>query len=305
MKLTHRDLEVYITNLINANNDEASTFSNNVSTKIEGNKIFVTFNSPTPFKLNEDLYFKIYDVLNVPLFPILTLIPQEKMVVEEFRSSNISNKRAFIYPFRVGVPTRKIYHSYNSFENSINNGRFEIMNGVEGISMKNLTSIAISSTSGGGKSYLIHQFLIYFKKIGVELIVVDGKKDLPAKFAKKHKLKLITNDASKSDDNILSDVCNELSQLNEIITQRQNSLFENIVKETDLTPIVIVFDEIGALTNLASKNIKETFFKLLTRVMTLGRQSKVHVLLSSQRLDANTVPTICKEQCNVLIQLGS
>ncbi len=304
MAITFKDLERYTESLVNSNNDEASTYSRNVSTKIENNKIFVVFNSPTSFKLNEDLYYKIYDVLNVPLFPILTLIPQEQMVVQEFNSNDLSNKRAFVYPFRIGVPKRKIYQSYSSFENSFSNGSFELMSGVN-FKIEDLTSIAIASTSGGGKSYLIHQFLMFFKKIGCELIIVDGKKDLPAKFAKKHNLRLITNNANKSDDNILNDVCDELSNLNEIISKRQNLLFENKIKENELKPIVIVFDEIGALTNLASKNIKDTFFKLLTRVMTLGRQAKVHVLISSQRLDANTIPTICKEQCNCLIQLGS
>lgn len=302
--ITIRELERYVESLVNSSNDEASTFSRNVSTKIEDNKIYIVFNSPTSFKLNEELYYKIYDVLNVPLFPILTLIPQEQMIVEEFSSSDLSNKRAFVFPFRIGVPKRKIYPTFSAFENSFSNNTFELMTGIN-FKMEDLTSIAIASTSGGGKSYLINQFLIYFKKIGCDLIIVDGKKDLPAKFAKKHNLRLITNNANKSDDNVLNDVCDELSNLNNIITQRQNLLFENKIKENQLKPIVIVFDEIGALTNLASKNIKESFFKLLTRVMTLGRQARVHVLLSSQRLDANTIPTICKEQCNCLIQLGS
>lgn len=302
--MTWNEIEKYITSLVNANSEEVSTYSNNVSTKIDGNKIYITFNSPTSFKINQDLYFKIFDVLNVPLFPILTLIPKEQMMVEEFPSSNISNSRAFVYPFRIGVPKRKIYSTLSSFENSFSDKIFEIMTGIE-FSMKDLTSIAIASTSGGGKSYLIHQFLFYFKKIGAEMIIIDGKKDLPAKFAKKYGIKLITNNASKSDDNVLAEICDELSYLNEIITTRQNMLFENKVKESELKPIVLVFDEIGAFTSLASKNIKETFFKLLTKILTLGRQSKVHVLLSSQRLDATTIPTICKEQCNCLIQLGN
>lgn len=298
------ELERYIESLINANKQEASTYANNVKVRIKGYKIQISFNSPTSFKLNEELYFDIFDVINVPVFPVITLIPQEKMIVEEFEHASIENKRCFVYPFRVGVPKRKIFNSKLEFENSLNNGKYELMSGIE-FSMDNLTSVAISSTSGGGKSYLINQFLIYFKKKGCDLIVVDGKKDLPSRFARENNIKLITSDTSKSDDNILIDVCDELSRLNELISARQNLLFENKVNESQLTPVVVVFDEIGALTSLASKNVKENFFKLLTRVATLGRQSRVHLLISSQRLDSTTIPTIVKEQCNILIQLGS
>lgn len=298
------ELERYIESLINANKQEASTYSNNVKVKIKGYKILISFNSPTSFKLNEELYFDIFDVINVPVFPIITLIPQEQMVVEEFENANIENKRCFVYPFRIGVPKRKIYNSKTEFENSLKNGKYEIMSGID-FTMNDLTSVAISSTSGGGKSYLINQFLIYFKKQGCELIVIDGKKDLPSRFARENNVKLITSRANKSDDNILIEVCDELSRLNDLITERQNLLFENKVTENQLKPVVLVFDEIGALTSLASKNVKENFFKLLTRVATLGRQSKVHLLISSQRLDSNTIPTIVKEQCNILIQLGS
>ena len=114
--MTWAELEKYASSLINAINDEASTYSNNVKVKIKGCKILISFNSPTSFKLNEELYFDIFDVINVPVFPIITLIPQEQMIVEEFANANIENKRCFVYPFRIGVPKRKIYNSKSEFE---------------------------------------------------------------------------------------------------------------------------------------------------------------------------------------------
>ena len=53
--VSFRELERYAESLVNSNNDEASTYSRNVYTKIENNKIYVVFNSPTSFKLNEEL----------------------------------------------------------------------------------------------------------------------------------------------------------------------------------------------------------------------------------------------------------
>jgi len=61
--VSFRELERYAESLVNSNNDEASTYSRNVYTKIENNKIYVVFNSPTSFKLNEELYYKIYFII--------------------------------------------------------------------------------------------------------------------------------------------------------------------------------------------------------------------------------------------------
>ena len=55
--MTWAELEKYASSLINAINDEASTYSNNVKVSIKGNKLRVIFNSPTAFKLDNELYF--------------------------------------------------------------------------------------------------------------------------------------------------------------------------------------------------------------------------------------------------------
>ena len=299
-------LATYIESLINANaqNSDAQTYAGNVKVTVEKEKIRVIFSSPTSFKLDKTLYFELYDVMNVPLFPVVTLLPQDSMIVEAYNATNIARQRCFVYPYRVGVPTRKVYRNETEFVQNVKANGYELMTGLK-LNMKDVTSIAIASTSGGGKSYLIQQLLQYFVLANYETVVVDGKKDRPAKFAQANGIELYVNGSDESDDNLLMNVNRMLERVNNTITKRQNQLFNDTVTEADLRPIVLVFDEIGALTALASKNVKEAFFKLLTRVMTLGRQSRVHVVVSSQRLDANTLPTICKEQCNVLIQLGS
>lgn len=303
-----QNISEYIESLINANgkNSEAQTYGGNVKVQVDAQnqKIKVIFSSPTSYSLDRNLYFEIFDVMNVPLFPEITLLPTDNMIVEEIPSTRRSNKRCFAYPYRVGVPKRRIFQNEDEFSFFLKRNGLELMDGLR-LEMADVTSIAIASTSGGGKSYLIKQLLHYFKLANYETIVIDGKKDLPAKFAKDNHLELYVNGSDESDDNLLLNVNRMLERVNAEITKRQNLLFENKVEAVDLRPIVLVFDEIGALTALASKTVKESFFKLLTRVMTLGRQSRVHTVVSSQRLDANTIPTICREQCNVLIQLGS
>ena len=54
-----------------------------------------------------------------------------------------------------------------------------------------------------------------------------------------------------------------------------------------------------------NKVIKESFFSLLSQIALLGRATKIHLLLVSQRFDHNTIPISVREQLNVLIQIGN
>lgn len=44
---------------------------------------------------------------------------------------------------------------------------------------------------------------------------------------------------------------------------------------------------------------------MLSQIALLGRATKVHLLLVSQRFDFNTIPVSVREQLNVLIQIGN
>ena len=60
-----------------------------------------------------------------------------------------------------------------------------------------------------------------------------------------------------------------------------------------------------ALSEGVNKTIKESFFSLLSQIALLGRATRVHLLLVSQRFDHNTIPVSVREQLNVLIQIGN
>lgn len=67
----------------------------------------------------------------------------------------------------------------------------------------------------------------------------------------------------------------------------------------------MVIDEVLALSEGTNKNIKESFFSLLSQIALLGRATKVHLLLVSQRFDYNSIPVSVREQLNVLLQVGN
>jgi len=69
--------------------------------------------------------------------------------------------------------------------------------------------------------------------------------------------------------------------------------------------MTIVIDEVLALSEGVNKTIKESFFSLLSSIALLGRATRIHLLLISQRLDHTTIPISVREQLNVLIQIGN
>ncbi|MCM3269014.1 hypothetical protein [Paenibacillus elgii] len=73
----------------------------------------------------------------------------------------------------------------------------------------------------------------------------------------------------------------------ELIHQRQQVLYNN--PQADFEHFTVVIDELLALSDVA-KPIKEAFFSLLSQISLLGRTSKVHLLLVSQRFDRLLLP---------------
>lgn len=106
---------------------------------------------------------------------------------------------------------------------------------------------------------------------------------------------------SKSD--FVLEINENLSSCLELIQQRQEILYENPDHEFD--HLTIVIDEVLALSEGVNKVIKESFFSLLSQIALLGRATKIHLLLVSQRFDHNTIPISVREQLNVLIQIGN
>jgi len=88
-----------------------------------------------------------------------------------------------------------------------------------------------------------------------------------------------------------------------IIYERQEILFDNPNHEFE--HLTVVIDETLALTEGVNKQIKESFLSLLSSIALLGRATRCHLLLVSQRFDYNAVPVSVREQMNVLVQIGN
>lgn len=116
-------------------------------------------------------------------------------------------------------------------------------------------------------------------------------------------LKVIAPSDNRNKSDYVSSVNAELSKSLELIHQRQQVLYNN--PQADFEHYTLVIDEVLALSDGTAKPIKEAFFSLLSQIALLGRATKVHLLLVSQRFDSNAIPISCREQLNVLIQVGN
>ena len=132
---------------------------------------------------------------------------------------------------------------------------------------------------------------------------MDPKFDTPSRWARENGISVIHPKRNRSKSDFVSEINENLSSSLNLIQERQESLYDN--PEQDFEHLTIVIDEVLALSEGVNKTIKESFFSLLSQVALLGRATKVHLLLVSQRFDHNTIPVSVREQLNVLIQIGN
>lgn len=172
------------------------------------------------------------------------------------------------------------------------------------INYNNVTSIAIAGNSGSGKSYMLTYLLTCLKKIqNSDLIIIDPKFDTPSRWARENNIPVIHPQRNRSKSDFVSEINEALSQALNLIYDRQEILYEN--SEHHFSHLTIVIDEVLALSEGTNKNIKDSFFSLLAQIALLGRATKVHLLLVSQRFDYHSIPVSVREQLNVLIQIGN
>ena len=135
------------------------------------------------------------------------------------------------------------------------------------------------------------------------MIIIDPKVDLPARFGKEYNLPVLSPKRNRSKSDFVSEINEKLSACLNLIQQRQEILYDN--PDHQFEHLTIVIDEVLALPEGVNKTIKDSFFSLLSQIALLGRATKVHLFLVSQRFDHTSIPISVREQLNVLIQIGN
>lgn len=277
-----------------------SSYSNSFSLKLDDGGIQFIPRMPAGYIIDDELYQRIYKILNAALYPQYTLLKQNSAYFVPVNTRDFHVQRALYFPMKKGIAKRLVIPDLKQFVTSQSN-QIQIMKDLS-IDYNKVVSTVICGNSGSGKSFMLTYLLECLKPIS-DLVIIDPKMDEPSRWARINKVKAIYPASDRSKSDFVSQVNAELSESLKLIHKRQQMLFDN--PAITFKHHTIVIDELLALSEGVNKAIKESFFSLLSQVALLGRATRVHLLLVSQQFDRNVAPTSVREQMNVLIQLGN
>lgn len=299
------EIEEYLTQSLNMAlqiNGETS-YNNSFNIRIVNDGFEFIPRMPASYIVSSELYEKNFSICSAALYPEFTLLKQTGAYFIPTDTTDIHVQRALFFPWKKGISQRLVISDISNFVSGLRPAVIPIMENFA-ISLENTVHIAIAGNSGSGKSHML-VYLLNVLKFNSELTIIDPKYDTPSRWGSDHNVKVIAPKANRSKSDFVSAVNSELSNCLELIHKRQQILFDEPEKSIELNHIVIVIDELLALSEGIAKPVKDSFFSLLSQIALLGRSSKIHLLLVSQRFDSNTLPVSCREQVNVLMQIGN
>lgn len=303
--MTKRELEQYLLQSLNMGlgtlMQGETSYTNSFDCKIMDEGFLFLPRLPAGYIIDDELYQKIFLIANASLYPRYTLLKQNSAYFMALDTEDIHVQRGLFFPWKIGISERLIISDLDDFVKKHNSDIIPIMKNLT-LDYNKVTSIAIAGNSGSGKSYALTYFLSHLKQIS-ELIIIDPKFDTPSRWARENNIAIIHPQKNRSKSDFVSEINENLSASLNIIQQRQEILFDN--PEHQFEHLTIVIDEVLALSEGVNKTIKESFFSLLSQIALLGRATKIHLFLVSQRLDHNSIPISVREQLNVLIQIGN
>lgn len=303
--MTDSQLALYILQSLNmalgAQMQGETSYTNSFDVKVEDEGFYFIPRLPAGYIIDDDLYQKIFLITNAALYPRYTLLKQASAYFVPLETDDIHAQRALFFPWQKGISKRFVISDLELWAASQLKFKVPIMENLT-IDFNKVTSIAIAGNSGSGKSYALTYFLTMIKPFS-DLILIDPKFDTPSRWAKVNDVKVIHPEMNRSKSDFVSEINEALSKSLTLINQRQSILYDH--PEHEFTHLTIVIDEVLAISEGVNKAIKDSFFSLLAQIALLGRATKVHLLLVSQRFDYNTIPVSVREQLNVLIQIGN
>lgn len=303
--MTDKELGQYLLQSLNMGlgaimqGETSYTNSFNINITIDG-FLFIP-RLPAGYIIDDELYQKIFLIANAALYPRYTVLKQNSAYFLALETDDIHVQRGLFFPWKKGISERLVISNLDQFVLKQEINTVPIMENLT-LDFNKVTSIAIAGNSGSGKSYALTYFLSLLKNFS-DLIIVDPKFDTPSRWARENKIEVIHPQRNRSKSDFVSEINENLSSCLNLIQERQEILYEN--SDQEFKHLTIVIDEVLALSEGVNKTIKESFFSLLSQVALLGRATRVHLLLVSQRFDHNTIPISVREQLNVLIQIGN
>lgn len=273
--------------------------------------IYISFVLPSSYLMQEE-NSKIFKVLYQTLYPYYTVLNTPKADIVPVESSNLETARALRYRILKGKPTQI---EYSNISELISNRVLKLNNQIS-LDFNDINHILITGQSGSGKSYTTLMFLNalkYLNSVGYyqnELIIVDPKLSSLSKWSLKQddannvEALVIPNKEIKNDNDLLSRVNDVLTELCQEITIRQQQMLENGMSSKQFKHKWLIIDELIGLQVGSDKKMKENFQNYLSKLLVMGREVNIHVMLISQSFDSKWAPVVAREQANLLIAMG-
>lgn len=278
-----------------------SSYTNSFHINIMNDGFLFIPRLPSGYIIDDELYQKIFLIANAALYPKYTVLKQNSAYFLALETDDIHVQRGLFFPWKEGISERLVIPDLDQFVLKQEDNIIPIMKNLT-LDYNKVTSIAIAGNSGSGKSYALTYFLSLLKNFS-DLIIVDPKFDTPSRWARENGIAVIHPQRNRSKSDFVSEINENLSSCLNLIQERQEILYDN--SDQEFKHLTIVIDEVLALSEGVNKTIKESFFSLLSQVALLGRATRIHLFLISQRFDFNTIPVSVREQLNVLIQIGN
>lgn len=278
-----------------------STYTNSFFVEVKEDGFLFVPRTPAGYLIDDELYQKIFIIANASLYPQYTLLKQNSAYFVSMQTEDIHVQRALFLPWFKGISKRLIISNLIEYVASNKANQINIMENLS-IDYNKVTGVVIAGNSGSGKSYFLTYLLEVLNTMS-DLIIVDPKFDSPSRWARNHDIPVIHPESNRSKSDFVSQVNDALNSVLNIIYQRQEILYENPSHE--FKHLTVVIDEVLALSEGVNKQIKDSFMSLLSSIALLGRATRCHLVLVSQRFDFNAVPVSVREQANVLVQVGN
>lgn len=151
--------------------------------------------------------------------------------------------------------------------------------------MEKAPHLMISGPTGGGKTVFVKTVLEQLLKSGADVTICDfkGYGDLRG-FGNAYT-------AGKDCDALLTSFCaNFETTRNQGTPSKQTS--------------VLIFDEFGSFTASKEKKEFDALMRMISPVIFMGRAYGYHIILMSQRFDADTIKTALREQFGIKVYMG-
>lgn len=298
-----QNIERYLTQCLNMALEipGETTYTNSFYVEVREDGFLFIPRTPAGYLIDNQLYQKIFLIANASLYPNYTLLKQNSAYFVPMDTNDIHVQRALFFPWFRGISERLIVHDFQKMISRKGTNIVPVMKNLE-INFNKVTGIIIAGNSGSGKSYFLTYLLEILNEMS-DLIIVDPKFDSPSRWAKRKGLTVIYPQHNRSKSDFVTQINEALSSVVSTIYSRQEILFEK--PQTEFKHLTVVIDEVLALSEGVNKQIKEAFMSLISTIALLGRSTRCHLVLVSQRFDYNAVPVSVREQANVLVQVGN